>query len=179
MTREEIKKILMIIDATYPNFKVTDATVTIDAWHMFLDDYSYDDISNALIAYTKSSNSGFAPSVSQLIEMAEKPKELAEIGDNEAWSIVRKAISNGIYNSKTEFEKFSPEIKKAVGSHEQIKIWAMDNEYNEGVVMSQFLRAYRTVKERNRDYQRMPAAMKIATHMAIQGIEDHESTFNN
>lgn len=170
MTRDEIKKILMIIDATYPNFKVTDASVTIDAWYMFLKDYSYEAITDALKAYTSTSNSGFAPSVSQLIELAEKPKELTEMGDNEAWAMVRKAIGNGIYNSKAEYETLPPEIQKAVGSADQIRIWAMDEDYNDGVVMSQFLRSYRIIKERKREYDRMPESMKIATQKAL-GIE--------
>ena len=39
------KKIIAVIAATFPNFDSDDPATTIDAWHIFLADYSYQDIS--------------------------------------------------------------------------------------------------------------------------------------
>lgn len=67
MTREETKKLLLTIEAAYPHFKPENATLTVDTWHWALKDYPAPAIMNALQKYIKSSKSGFAPSVSQLI----------------------------------------------------------------------------------------------------------------
>ena len=34
MTRDDVKKILMMMSAAYPNFKPQDKTVTINTWYM-------------------------------------------------------------------------------------------------------------------------------------------------
>ena len=61
--------------------------------------------------------------------------------------MVRKAISNGIYGSRQEWERFPDSVRAAV-TPDQIRSWAMDDHFNEGVASSGFMRSYRDVKER-------------------------------
>lgn len=68
MTRDETKKIIMLISATYPNFKPMDLTFTVDAWAMMLVDYDYNRVAAALKDYITSDTSGFAPSIGQLTD---------------------------------------------------------------------------------------------------------------
>lgn len=77
MNRIEVQKILMEIEVIYPNFKngVTNPTALIDIWHKFLQKYEYADVSTALGEYIESSNSSFAPSVSQLIGLVKKKRQ--------------------------------------------------------------------------------------------------------
>lgn len=51
MTREETKKIIMVMAASYPNYKPLDISMTVDAWQMMLEEYSYNEIALALKAY--------------------------------------------------------------------------------------------------------------------------------
>ena len=67
MTVEETKRLLLTINTLYPNWKVDNPEATTAAWHWVLKDYPAPAIINALHNYAKSSKSGFAPSVSQLI----------------------------------------------------------------------------------------------------------------
>lgn len=170
MTREETIKLLMIIQATFPNFKVEDKSTTVDAWLMMLKEYNVNDVYLAFKSYCKSENSGFAPSVSQLINQIEKPRELAVMDDAEAWALVRKAIGRSSYNSQAEFDKLSPTLQKAVGSPEVLRTWAIDENYNESVISSQFLRNYRSVCQRQQEFNRLPVEMQNRVEEFIEKV---------
>lgn len=41
MTRDETKKIVMIIASTYPNWHPSDMSFTVDAWALMLESFTY------------------------------------------------------------------------------------------------------------------------------------------
>lgn len=75
----------------------------------------------------------------------------------EAWALVSNAIRNSTYNSVDEYAKLPPVVQKAVGLPDQLRIWAMDENYNEEVVMSQFQRSYRSELKRQEEFQKLPS----------------------
>lgn len=154
MTRDEVKQLLAIIQATFTNFVVKDKVTAIESWHMLLEEYEANDVMLAFKAYCKSNDSGFAPSVSQLICQIEKPKDLAVMDEAEAWKIARNAIGMG--TKEGVFAKLPEPVQKAIGSAEVLRSWATDADYNEAVVMSLFQKNYRTICQRTRDYEKMP-----------------------
>lgn len=164
MTRDEVKKILAVMFATYSNFKVNDMTVAVNAWEWALEEYSYQDISIALREYIMTSNSGFAPSVSQLIGLVNKPKEMALEnsfqGEGEAWAMVRKALSNSAYHSQEEFEALPELVRKALGSASILKTMALDSDFNESVESSNFKRQYRQLVDQEKEFQRLPIELQ-------------------
>lgn len=168
MTRKEVQELLMMISASFPNFRPADKTQTVDTWLMLLEEYTQADVILAFKAYVKSNNSGFAPSVSQLINQIEKPRELAVMEDSEAWAMVRKAIGRSSYNSQAEFDKLPPTLQKAVGSPEVLRTWAIDENYNESVISSQFLRNYRSVCQRQQEFNRLPVEMQNRVEAFIE-----------
>lgn len=152
MTRQECKQLLMIVEATYPNFRTASPGETLEAWNIFLADYDYNTILGALKIYINSSNSAFAPSVSQLIAMTRKPKELSAPTCTEVWREVRNAIRSGIYHHQEEFEKLSDFAKKCVGESAQLREWAMlESETIDSVIASNFEKTYKAML--NREYQ--------------------------
>ena len=160
MTREETVKIIRIMVDSYPNYKPNDISETVDVWNMMLSDYDYNLVAMALKAYILSDTSGFAPSIGQLvakIQTLTKPQELSEM---EAWSLVKKAISNSAYDYVDEFHKLPPIIQKCVGSAYQLKCWALDEDFNEQVASSNFARSYRTMVARQEEYIKMPQEIK-------------------
>ena len=145
---------------SYPNYKPNNISETVDVWQMMLSDYDYNLVAMALRAYILSDTSGFAPSIGQLvgkIQAITKPEELNEM---EAWSLVSKAIRNSGYNSVEEFAKLPPLVQKAVGLPDQLMTWALDENYNEQVVSSNFMRCYRTELARHEELSKMPAEIK-------------------
>ena len=160
MTREETVKIIRIMVDSYPNYKPNNISETVDVWNMMLSEYTYDQISIALKAYILSDTSGFAPSIGQLvgkIQAITKPEELNEM---EAWALVSKAIRNSGYNSVEEFAKLPPLVQKAVGLPDQLMTWSLDENFNEQVVSSNFIRCYRTELSRHEELSKMPSEIK-------------------
>lgn len=160
MTRDEVKNILRVINATYQNFKTENVTETTDAWYFFLADYDYNRIAIALKTYVTTQGSGFPPKVDQLIALANKTAEYSQISEAEAWALVYKALSNSAYHSREEFEKLPPLIQKAVGSPNQLYLWATSTDFNHGVESSNFKRQYNDLAKKELEYKMMPVEMK-------------------
>ena len=141
---------------SYPNYKPNNISETVDVWNMMLSDYDYNLVAMALKAHILSDTSGFAPSIGQLVSKIQtltKPQELSEM---EAWSLVSKAIRNSGYNSVEEFANLPVLVQRAVGLPDQLRTWALDENYNEQVVASNFMRCYRTELNRHYELERMP-----------------------
>ena len=160
MTREETVKIIRIMVDSYPNYKPNDISETVDVWQMMLSDYEYNIVAMSLKAYILSDTSGFAPSIGQLVGKIQAITRPEELNEMEAWSLVSKAIRNSGYNSVEEFAKLPPLVQKAVGLPDQLMTWSLDENFNEQVVSSNFIRCYRTELARNEELSKMPAEVK-------------------
>ena len=162
MTRDEVKQILIILEVAYPNFSVSveKKKPTVGLWHKLLEQYSYHDVELAVQSYINTSGSGFAPSVSQIIDMIHKSTELATMTESEAWALVGRAIRKSTYYSEEEFDKLPADVQKAIGAPSQLHAWATDDNYNEGVAMSNFQRAYRIVLNRRLEINRLPQEVR-------------------
>lgn len=160
MTRDETIQLLMVIQAAYPNYKPPDKTVAVNTWLMMLQEYDNQTVMLAVKAYIATDTSGFAPSIGQVIDKIKSittPKSMSEI---EAWSLVRKAISDSGYNATARFNELPVTCQRAVGSPAQLRMWAQDTEFNENVVSSNFMRCYRTEIARQREIDRMPSEIR-------------------
>lgn len=157
MTREETKKIVMIIASTYPNWHPLDMSITVDAWALILESYTYQDISAALKAFIVSDTSGFAPAPGQIIGLLDRVANGNELSEMEAWALVSRALRNGYYGAEQEFEKLPPLVQKAVGAPSQLRNWSQtDSESVENVIQSNFMRTYRAELARSREIRKLP-----------------------
>ena len=169
MTREETVKIIRIMVDSYPNYKPNDISETVDVWHMMLEEYSYQEVSVALKAYILSDESGFAPSIGKLVSKIHTITAPQELNEMEAWSLVYKAICNSTYNSVSEFEKLPLLVQKAVGLPDSLREWAMTENLNHEVVMSNFQRAYKAELKRHEELQKMPQNVRQLIEKANVG----------
>ncbi len=156
MTKENVIKLLAMIQSAYPSFNPINQELAVETWMLGLGDESDKEIGIAFKTYLKTDKSGFAPSIGQLIDLSRKITTPALMNEQEAWSLVRKALENGIYNSEKEFNNLPETVQKAVGSANQLFVWASDPSYDEGVISSNFMRSYRLVCQRTEEYNRMP-----------------------
>ncbi len=171
MTREETKQLVRITLASYPNWKITNPSDTVEVWHLMLADYDYNQISLALKAYIQSDISGFAPSVGQIIGKLQdihKPK----ISEMEAWELVRKAVCNSNYCSKEEYDKLPEDIQRAVGGPGNLKLWALTdlNEFNT-VIQSNFMRSFKAVSESARNDERVSSNVLDQIKLVTERLE--------
>lgn len=157
LTKEETKKILYIMYNCFQNFRPKNIVETTEVWEMMLSDYTYQQISVALKSYILSDTSGFAPTIGQLVDMVHSVSKPQELNEMEAWALVSKAIRNSGYRYTEEFLKLPAIIQRAIGTPEQLHIWAIDEDYNETVVMSNFQRSYRLVLMQKDENAKLPS----------------------
>lgn len=164
----------------YPNYKPSNLSETVDVWNMMLEEYSYSQISTALKTYVHSDTSGFAPSIGQLINKLHEVQSPQELNEMEAWLLVGKALRNGTYGAVEEFNKLPPLIQKAVGSPDNLRNWAQtDSESIENVVQSNFMRTYRIVVNRAKEYQKMPKNIQALIENANRSSYSAQIGFEN
>lgn len=152
MTFKEFMQLAAAIKTYFPKDNILPTKEAMDLWYDMLKDLDY---KTACIGLKKHvATSKFAPTIADIRSGAQitQPQQLNEM---EAWALVSKAIRNGIYKSAEEFEKLPPLVQKAVGSPEQLRAWAMDEHYADGVVMSQFQKCYRAESNRVNEYSKL------------------------
>lgn len=160
MTREQTQDFLAMIQGVYPNFNPPNKTVAINAWTLALEDYEEKAAHTAFKMYMQTDTSGFAPVPGQIIDNIHKLTEPQELNEMEAWSLVSRAIRNSGYNSVEEFAKLPPIVQKVVGLPSQLRTWALDERYNESVVMTSFQRAYKIELKRHEELQKIPKEVR-------------------
>lgn len=161
MTREQVGKLLMTIQAYYPNYNPPDKEITLNAWHIMLAEYPEELVLQALRACIATNTSGFAPDVGQIMSKIQTISQPQELDGMTAWGLVSKALRNGTYGAVEEFNKLPPLVKQAVGLPDNLKNWATsDYQTIETVIQSNFLRTYETVVKRANEINRMPGDIK-------------------
>lgn len=160
MTDKETRKIIAVLMVAYPNYKPINIDFTVSVWTDMLSDYSYSEVDMAIKAYISTDTSGFAPAIGQVIDKIKSITTPQQMTDAEAWSLVRKAISDSSYNATDRFNELPITCQRAVGSPAQLRMWALDASYNENVVSSNFMRSYRTEVVRQNELSRMPSEVR-------------------
>lgn len=161
MTEEQVGKLLMTIQAYYPNYNPPDKKVTLNAWYIMLAEYPEELVLQALRACIATNTSGFAPDVGQIMSKIQTISQPQELDGMTAWGLVSKALRNGTYGAVEEFNKLPPLVRQAVGMPDNLKNWATsDYQTIETVIQSNFLRTYETVVKRANEINRMPDDIK-------------------
>lgn len=161
MTREQVGKLLMTIQAYYPNYNPPDKEITLNAWYIMFAEYPEKIVLHALRACIATNTSGFAPDVGQIMSRIQTISQPQELDGMAAWGLVSKALRNGTYGAVGEFNKLPPLVRQAVGMPDNLKNWATaDYQTIETVIQSNFLRTYETVVKRANEINRMPDNIK-------------------
>lgn len=177
MTRDETIKILMVVQAAYPNYKPRDKTVAVNVWSEMLADIPYEQVSMAVKAYIQSDKNGFAPSIG---EVREKVKNIFaeedELNETAAWSLVLKAIRRSTYYSDEEFAKLPPVVQRAVASPRQLREWATLEDVDGKtitVIQSNFQRTFRAEQQKERERNKLsPDVLKLMRPLNNPQIEN-------
>lgn len=169
MTIKEARKFVAVLMVTYPNYNPIDEELAAETWAGVTEEYTYEQADMALRSYMKSNTSGFAPAPGQITDKIHTMTQPQELNEMEAWSLVSKAIRNSGYNSVEEFTKLPPLVQKAVGLPSQLRTWALDENYNEEVVSSSFIKCYRNELARQRELQKMPQNVRNLIENANAG----------
>lgn len=154
MTFKEFGQLADAIKTYFPRDNMLPTPAAMELWYDMLKDIDYQTAYIGLKNHVATSK--FAPTIADIRNGAaiKQPQELNEM---EAWVLVSKAIRNSTYNSVEEYVKLPPVVQKAVGLPDQLRTWAMDEHYSEGVIMSQFQKCYQAELKRQEEFQKLPS----------------------
>lgn len=181
MDRTETIKIMAVLRAAYPQYYAKqskdDLQGIVSLWAEMFADEPYAIVAMATKALIKTRESTYPPGIGEInakILQITQPEEMTEL---EAWALVSKALRNGLYGAKEEFDELPPVVQRIVGSPSQLREWAlMDSDTVNSVVASNFQRSYKAIVKRERDHIALPASVKaymaeLANGMSLNLIE--------
>ena len=182
MTREEVTNMLRLLKVTYPAFyskmKRNDLILIVDMWsEMFKDDDA--NIVKYALKELIATHNGYPPDIAAL---KNKIKEICltasgEPTNEELWLMLKKAVSNGYYGAKEEFEKLPPVLKRYVGSpHTLTELACIESDTFDTVTHGQFLKQINAIKEREEYSKRMPEEVKALINSTYKPLV--ETTVN-
>lgn len=161
MSREGVKKLIMAITVTYPNFHPKDMTFMVNVWTAMLSEYDGRDVEVAFKRYALTNTSGFAPSVGQIVQEIQNVREDDDPGELAVWSMVSKAIRNSGYHAQEEFDKLPPLVQRVVHSPQNLEEWAMmDTDTVNSVIQSNVIRSYRAAAKSEKEEARLPEGFR-------------------
>lgn len=169
MTTTDTIKLLSYLQSVYPTFKVDNPEMTVKAWTLTLADYDAAGIEKAAIYTVRKSGGKYAPTISEIISTYGEMIDETQVSEGEAWGHVLKALSNGIYNAKSEFDKLTPAEQIAVGNHYVLSQWARESG-NLATFQANFKNAYKQAREMTKN-----KALLIGTTEGQKQIEEKES----
>ena len=171
MTDKEFVQLTMAIKGFYPSVTTFNDTYVMEMWYDSLKDLDFNMAINAIKLYAQTNK--FPPTIADIRECSTKISQPEEMGEIEAWAYVSRAIKNGTYGFEEEYKRLPVPIQQAIGNPSTIRDWALlPSDEVQTVAMSQFMRAYRNVSQRNKQVSRMSPDLQIAMNKTRLGIED-------
>lgn len=173
MNRQEVVKLFGAVAMLYPRdqaFANADGDM-IDVWLSMLSDLPEKAVSASLSLHA--SKSVYPPSIA---ELRRGVVELTQPQTNEesaviAWNRVSYAIRNSGYRASEEFAKLPPICQRLVGSPTQLKEWGLAEDVTVlSVARSQFLKAYETELQRERERAQLPDTIRKLIANASAGM---------
>ena len=178
MNRVEAAKVLAVLQTAYPMFyrnqTMKQTNETINLWADLFADRDYTLVIAAVRALIATRTETFPPtfgSVNEMIQRITTP----ELSPLEAWGYVSFALRNGIYGAEEEWAKLPECVQKAI-TPEQIREWASDDNFNENVASSNFMKSYAQSRKSERELDMMPESIRIATKEALKKLTERPAS---
>ncbi len=165
MTKIETMGIMAILKAAYPMYykdqAKEDLKETVNLWHEMFADDDVQLIKAAVKAYIASSINGFPPVIGQIKAQLNKITTPEQMTEQQAWSLVSRAIQNSAYHASEEYEKLPMILKQVVGSPMILKEWSqLPVETVQSVISSNFQRSYKVKAATVKEYQALPSDVR-------------------
>lgn len=175
MTRKETAQVLGILKTAYPNFYKTftkeDSKYAIDLWTMMFEDENVLTVINAVKAYIATDEKGFPPVIGQIKNKINSLFGSSSLTEIEAWSKVKNAVRNSLYNAKEEYYKLPENIQRLIGSPSTLREWAMlDISELDTVIQSNFMRSYKVRQEHEKEYLALPKSVREFTQAVTNSL---------
>lgn len=166
MNRTDVISTLKILKVAYPGFYAkmskTDAEDTVSVW---CDMFREEDVNVVKIALYKviEEHTGFPPTIADIKTQIREMRRAAtgEKTDEELWSQLKAAVSNGYYGAKEEFAKLPPELQRYLGTPNTLReLSQVDTDTFNTVTHGQFLKQIGIIRDRVRFDNETPPEIK-------------------
>lgn len=181
MTVQETTMLMEILNTAYPRFysghSASDKKQAAKLWaEMFRND-DFRMVAAAVKAFIATDEKGFPPHIGAIKAKLRQISSPQEMTEQEAWSLVYRAICNSAYHSETEFSALPDTLRRMVGSPSQLREWAgMDSDTVQSVVASNFQRSYRAKAKSNREWEALPADIQALAREVAGQLAPPEKT---
>lgn len=165
MRKTETMAIMAILKEAYPMYyrdkSKEELGTAVNLWtEMFADD-DVNLVKAAVKSFIANDIKGFPPVIGQIKASLHKLTQPVQMTEQEAWTLVSKAISNSTYNATSEYEKLPKVLQRVIGSPSQLKEWSqMEVDAVQSVVASNFMRSYKVKSANEQEYQKLPNDIK-------------------
>ena len=162
MTKQETTMILGILKTSYPNFyKDIDRRQILDTIELWSEMFSNENLEIVKVAVKCLIDTfKFPPTIADIKDQIYKLQNSEQEDIMDLYSKLKKAISNGIYGASEEFKKLPPIVQKFVGSSNQLREWAIDENFNDGVLRGQFVKQVEIIRQREKEEKMMLPEVK-------------------
>lgn len=164
MTLQETGQIMDILTTAYPRAftgpGAQDPKKTLTLWATMFAAYPLPVVAGAVKALIATDEKGYLPHIGAVMKRVRQLTEPEAMTEQEAWALVKKAIARSGYNSREEFDKLPADIQSVLHDPGTLKAWAIDEDFNEGVVSSNFMRSYRAKAQSIREWNALPEDVK-------------------
>ena len=172
MGREDVIKILTVLQTAYPMFYRGQTNEqlrdTAQLWLKMFGDKDATLVENAVIALISTRAETYPPSIGSVNEMIQKITT-PEINPLDAWGYVKRAIRNGTYGAEEEWERLPEAVKTAI-TPQQIRSWATDEDFNEGVASSLFMKSFQAKQKSDREQGMLPESIRNMVLLATEKL---------
>lgn len=170
MTREEAIKILSIIKLAYPNFyKNITKQEAEDTINLYQEMFKSEESKIVAIAVKCLINTfKFPPTIADIKEKIYKLQQEEQEDVMDLYAKLKRAISNGIYGASEEYKKLPTVVQRFVGSPNQLREWAVDENFNDGVLRGQFAKQIDILRQREKEDRMIPLEMKEAVNSLLK-----------
>ena len=162
MTREELRNIIYVLKSVYTQQNFIPDQAAFNVWYEMLKDLPRDVAEQAARKHILSEK--FPPAIADIRREAAEitaPRD-AILNELEAWHLVSRALRNSIYGGEQEYERLPPAVRRAIGSPQTLRDWAvMDRADVETVEQSHFIRCYRAEQARAKNLAQLPEQMRM------------------
>lgn len=165
MDKKDILECLSLLKVAYPyiyrDISDGDAKALVNLWSFSFADSDPQTVKFAVSELIK--RSSYAPSIADIRDYISSMEDIASgtPSDSQMWSILLRAVRNGYYNFREEFEKLPDELKEYVGHPEQLRAWAqIDESIFNSVHQSNFQKNFRISRQRAKDRKTLPPEIR-------------------
>lgn len=175
MNKEETIQVLAILKRAYPFFykDITkqDAEDILSLWHHMFEDDDVLLVINAVKTFIASDDKGYPPVIGVIKKKMREISQPETMTELEAWTCIKKAVRNSLYNSKQEYDNLPPSIQRLIGDHNVLREWAfIDTTQFETVVQSNFMRSFKEKNEQEKEFLALPKSVRNFSNQIASGM---------